>query len=838
MNPANLRQPKFRPGARARLAAFHLALLAAGSSPLGAQDAGPVLVTAPLLEDTTVVPANKPVPAILGLDGSVLDTPRGVTVLTRGQLEDAGIQGSEDLVRLVPGAYTYHVNGSPGAPLVRGQYADLLVNGIRLSLSSNGVGNFLDYHSAESVDVFRGPASALYGSSIYVGGFVNLNTKRPFFEDYHGSASATNGMYDQHRWEVDAGGPIIRDKLAWRVSYDGEESGSYYDNVHTQTQAVYGILSFTPNTCYQADLLDQFYVTDYSFNNGINRPTQRLIDDGLYVTGGQQFQNNTGLPVGAANPVANLTPSTTPGAFGVVAPTGLVHLDRGRDLVNPGDSSYAKTNFLELAQRYSAGPGLDILNTTANYYLDRRQFAALRYSAVVRGSYFVENRTEFKLNTDQPVPFAPAKPVAIQDKTGKEVKDAKASAEDGDGWVFHHQIDAGFDFRYTHVYAATDFNHELGNNYDLTANPKTIAYPFPDVVTGFNPSQRVPGTKFYATPGGTYTDAAGNPVDGGNGETNDSSLYDYALFFEDRIQFDRHWSAFVGGRGDLLQAYYLDPVPPPGFAAVDTSTIVGNYNVNASLTYKPVPHVTAYVTYDLTESLNSAQGGGILVGASNRISALDFHRKSRLLEGGVKASLFNDTLYLAADGYAQSRNEPQQGGTVFLAHLLGAEFDAAYQPNKNFSATLSYSYIDSKLVDQNVFQQTGNALDTFLPPVGTGVGSPNFTGPPKGTYRQPDIPHHAAGARFNYKLDNGLGASFGVSVTSPQNLTFDGKVKIPTQYTLDAAVFYARPRYELRLDFYNFTDQRNWSGVADFAGGDNVYAELPFHLEGTVRFRF
>ena len=123
-----------------------------------------------------------------------------------------------DLFRLNPSTYTYHVNGSPGAPLIRGQYADIMVNGIRLSLSSNGVGNFLDYNSAESVDVFRGPATALYGASIYVGGFVNLNTKRAFFDDYHGSASTTNGMFDQHRWVVDLGGPIIKDKLAFRVS--------------------------------------------------------------------------------------------------------------------------------------------------------------------------------------------------------------------------------------------------------------------------------------------------------------------------------------------------------------------------------------------------------------------------------------------------------------------------------------------------------------------------------------------------------------------------------------------------------------------------------------------
>jgi hypothetical protein len=44
-----------------------------------------------------------------------------------------------------------------------------------------------------------------------------------------------------------------------------------------------------------------------------------------------------------------------------------------------------------------------------------------------------------------------------------------------------------------------------------------------------------------------------------------------------------------------------------------------------------------------------------------------------------------------------------------------------------------------------------------------------------------------------------------------------------------------RKNWELRLDFYNVTNQKNWEPIADFAGGDSVYAQEPFHLEGTAR---
>ena len=105
-------------------------------------------------------------------------------------------------------------------------------------------------------------------------------------------------------------------------------------------------------------------------------------------------------------------------------------------------------------------------------------------------------------------------------------------------------------------------------------------------------------------------------------------------------------------------------------------------------------------------------------------------------------------------------------------------------------------------------------------------------------YRQPDLPRHIFNAQTSYQFNNGLGFTLNGVLTSPQNLTFDGSVKIPTQYSLNLAAFYRRKNWELRLDFYNVTNQKNWEPLADFAGGDSVYAQEPFHLEGTARVYF
>jgi outer membrane receptor protein involved in Fe transport len=84
----------------------------------------------------------------------------------------------------------------------------------------------LDFNYVESVDIFKGPPTVLFGASQNVGGWVNLNTKQPFFDAWHGSVSATFGNYGVYRWTIDTGGPIIPNQLAFWVSYSGEAEPS------------------------------------------------------------------------------------------------------------------------------------------------------------------------------------------------------------------------------------------------------------------------------------------------------------------------------------------------------------------------------------------------------------------------------------------------------------------------------------------------------------------------------------------------------------------------------------------------------------------------------------
>jgi outer membrane receptor for monomeric catechols len=788
--------------------------------------------------DHNVLPTGTGFSDVFGFDLPINEVPRSISVITKEELRNANVVTARDFARVSADTYTPYFNGNPSSTYIRGQVADTFFNGMRLGFTSEGVGAPIDFNAVERVNIVKGPAPAVYGASQNVGGFIDLITKQPYFDRFHAEVDATFGEYDLNRYTVELGGPIIPGKLAVRVSYSGEESGSYYRNVFTQSQAIYTVLKWTPNPNYELEILNSFYETNYQLNRGINRPTQALIDNGAYITGTEQFVNPTGKPIGPNFPASNLVPTMIPQNRGVVVATGTTQIDRANVIVNPNDSSYAKTDFAQVIQRLNISDDIQILNTTFFAYLSRRQFGALRYSAVVEPSYVLENRLELHVNSDIPMTKQPAK---IEDtalsKEGK-IADAVMSGQTT-GWTIGNMLNIGLDFRYQHVFSASDIAHSYNNLYDLTQNPSLIDVPLNRVVSGKNPSYAIPGASgYFGTPGGTYVSRSGTIINTGNGETNDTWAYDGAIFLEDRVSFTKQLALFFGIRGDLLHVDFVDPVHPPGFNPVTANTTQGLINLNGNLTYQPFPWLTAYFTYDYSTSTTDGQGGGYSIGGDNKFDNPDFRNASDLYEGGCKVNLLDGKLYLAMAGFRQTRSIPQENAPTLPEIVWGGEVELNYQPNRNFYVTLSYSYLDPVLHNQSPSEKTLSVFNTFLPLVGNGSGSPNSTTLPQADYLQPGIPHHLFNANINYQFDFGLGLSFGAEVTSPIDVTYGGKIKIPTQFTLNAGASYRWKNYEVRVDFLNFTNEKNWAIVSATNGSDLIYPEMPFQVQGTLRIRF
>ena len=159
----------------------------------------------------------------------------------------------------------------------------------------------------------------------------------------------------------------------------------------------------------------------------------------------------------------------------------------------------------------------------------------------------------------------------------------------------------------------------------------------------------------------------------------------------------------------------------------------------------------------------------------------------------------------------------------------------SYQPDKHLSLSFNESYLSATIIDPTAeFTQTST---DFLNPA---VGSPNFLPPATGHYREGGLPQFLLNGIAAYKLDNGLGASLSYQITDPIPTSEVNPIWIPWQYEIDASLFYVQKNWEARLNFFNITDQHNFStgGFIAGTGNDLITIGEPFHMEGTVSYKF
>ncbi len=827
-----------------------LAVLAALSAfPAVAQDAAKptgdptidtMLVTgAEVPISDSIMPTVRPYSAAFGVDQNIQDVPRNVTIISREQLDAISIQDVRDFSKLTSSSYTTSNFGAPANPSLRGQYADVFVNGMKKSLTNNGNGMPVNFNSVESVDIFKGPPTVIYGvSNGYTGGFINFVTKKPYFGKFQGSASFTLGEYDQNRWNLDIGGPIIADKLAYRVSYSGEESGSYYENGDKHTQAIYGAITWTPSSNYTLDLNAEMFFADYVENFGINRVTQDLVDNNKYITGFVGDQNGDG----------KIDNRDVNGGFNSVILGKTITIDRSTRLLAPGDGSYGRSFNLQAIQTFNIADNFTIVNNTLYQWVKRQTKSSYYYSEIIDPAQSIENRTEFRLDFDTPYGSAKPAPAPMGKDSGMS-KDAKTVAVVEEKIPsLKTQINFGLDIRYQEVTAFNDFNNEPANAWDLSRPRSEVNY----VNYSQGGSVPVPGySGRYATPG----------IDSTNGgDTNRSRQLLVSPFLQTDFKFTDQLSLLLGARLDVLYVETIDPLfkknyverfqgltnEQRGFDGED-STVVGIPNFNISPSYKPFPWLTTYFTYNYSQSTASANGGGFPAVGSNIDVQGQLRRESELFEFGVKASLLNDTLFIGSALFHQTRVVQTLGSGSNALDVDGFEIEANYQPNKNFYATVGYTYLDAQLKDQVPFSVQQYTIDdpnaaSFFP---GSVVTDTFggVGPAygKGDYEQPGLPDHLFNGLVSYSFDTSIG-KFGIIlggvVTGQYNYDYLGKVVIPWQYSIDATAFYKNKYFEAKIACLNATDEENWSPANAVYALDSITPDLPRRFEGTITIKF
>ena len=200
----------------------------------GAQDAG---AENELVIEEIIVTARK-------REESLLDAPLTVTAFSADDIQKMALDELPDLVDFSPGFhYSEHSVGRGGRfnrrLIFRGmnprtdrqtrQGATVFIDGAPILGSE--IGSTENY---ERIEVIKGPQSAYFGRSTFSGA-INAVTKTPG-DEWAGRVSAEAARFGTSDFGVQIEGPLVEDRLSFRLTGSQYETGGEYENSANPTQ--------------------------------------------------------------------------------------------------------------------------------------------------------------------------------------------------------------------------------------------------------------------------------------------------------------------------------------------------------------------------------------------------------------------------------------------------------------------------------------------------------------------------------------------------------------------------------------------------------------------------
>lgn len=225
-----------------------------------------------------------------GFDKQLLETPRSVSFISKETIDLFGLNSVEDLVRVVPGAFTTTRFGIQGGIDVRSVPADTYFRGMKRLYLQGHVNSVLSAN--DSIEVVRGPPSPIYGMG-KVGGYTNVQPRSSrgrdglVMPDDESFVRMTAGSYDLRGLSFGVSEPfaLAGRRGGYSVYGNLSSSNAYARGVPNDAQLLQ--LSTTLNRFPGRFRLETGLSLQRSMTAGalIGRFTQGVADNGRYVRG-------------------------------------------------------------------------------------------------------------------------------------------------------------------------------------------------------------------------------------------------------------------------------------------------------------------------------------------------------------------------------------------------------------------------------------------------------------------------------------------------------------------------------------------------------------------------
>lgn len=727
--------------------------------------------------DKTGLLETTPTEDLFGIAKPLTETPRSATFVSDINIQRYGIEEVDDLISIVPGAFTASYYGVKGAVNLRGTMAETYYRGFK-RIENRGTYQ-TSLASAQSIEILRGPPTSMFGPG-KVGGFLNITPKTArdasgqLISELGGNIEVVGGSYDKFNTSGTISGPFAIGGVEGGFSLYGEyeDSESYYRGISPEHKLVQYSLDFNLTDRTTLDVSGSYYDSDgYVQTPGWNRLTQELIDSGRYVTG----VDNT---VVDSNGDGRVDPTESGGSFisgyfgfppdlddrySLDSGTGTAHLDNRDVFISDADFSESRTDtlFIQLAHHLTD----DIRLRAEGFYdaLENERFVSYGFPASYDSEVW-ELRTSLDL----------------------------AATNQSLGLESNHVL--GFSWR--------EFDGIRRENYNLGFT----ALDRRDIAAG-------------ATPGDTLDDPFRNPDIGWELENN-SEWRDAGLFYQGDITWRETLNLMIGARWDDYDLSSNDT----GHLAVDDpeqSNSDDDFTWNASLSLLLDSGFVPYITYAESSAIENSQAGDVHPSLVNNGQWLS---ESELKEAGLKFNLFSQSLVGGISYYEQNRTRLSSREQVVATTGEGTEIELRWLIDDNFSTTLTatdqettiegpdtgFVYVPAYAVGLAPEEAAGGALAVFNF-AGADIGFP-------GDYTATNIPDNTVSLYGTYVSDalswGQAGASLGIIHVSETSTLLRNPVVYPSYELVNLSLFATLGSTQLTLNVNNLLDEEYFQPAA------------------------
>ena len=759
-----------------------------------------------------VLPTSRSSDSVFGSAKSVLDIPRSVTVLTPELMQKLGVRSFDDVARVIPGGERPNFYGVPGTPFIRGDFAGTFFNGMQRAFQRNEMPT--SFGSLEGMDIVRGPAPGTFGPTPG-GGYINFLPKSPYYDKFRGSLRTTIGSYDYFNTQLDIGGPVLAfgKPMAYRVSLTSQNADSYYDNVQNNYISIYGAIKarITPDLSLFTGA--EYYSYKSNENAGWNRVTQDLLENGNYLVGevadrtsaagggyvlpggvpfigfgasaatigGAQFDNSGGAIIPPASYVATLSPQLqallhpTTGAYTAAffnaGGKALTTKIKGSQVVaDPGDFANSQ-NLLYFA---------DLVNTRSSSLTLKNQFIIDYIKTDKLSSYGYAFAMEQFIIEDK---------ITVEQKFNGKLTSLSSGGSVRYSWAKQLQ-----DF------AAEPFSRRDISKSQITSNSVVLAGPTRPL---FGDTRNL-----WSQSGMT-------------------DLYQLALFSVGELKLSDAFSTYFSARVEGASFKNTIPGEHERNARRNQQVAKGGknfYMASVNPVYKISANVSLYASALYGTSLTPSQGGN--VGSEANFG------ETGLIEGGMKVSLLDNTLFAALSVYESKRERfnnftNNQDGV----RSKGLELESTWMATEKLSFIANFGVREAHLVRAPGYR-FGATQNYYMPLLAGGlwVDFGDSTGLVK--KNNPDgifggAPEGSANLIASYDLGNGFALSGGPRIRSSYYLNHERTLSLPSTVIWNGNVTYTRGPIQMMLELSNITSEDYFTGSDPIFASNTIVTKAP-----------